>query len=63
MLPELPRLVHRALENNPSAQLAAIERAINRVERTQRLQTAVLATVIVVLMAVAGTYAYLLLVY
>ena len=63
MLPELPRLVHRALENNPSAQLAAIERAINRVERTQRLQTAVLATIIVVLMAVAGTYAYLLLVY
>lgn len=59
-IPQLPRLIHRALEANPSERLADIERAINRVERTQRLQTAVLMGLFVVLVTVAAAYAYLL---
>ena len=63
ILPELPRLVHRALESNPGERLQAIERAINRVERTQRVQTGVLAALVTVMTAIVGAYLYLLLVY
>jgi ubiquinone biosynthesis protein len=63
MVPELPRLVHRALESNPSDRLLAIEKAINRVERTQRWQTSVLAALVATLAVIAGTYLFLLVYY
>ena len=62
-VPQLPRLVHRALEANPSEKLAAIERAISRVEQTQRWQTYVLMSLVITLVAVVGAYLYLLLLY
>jgi ubiquinone biosynthesis protein len=61
MIPELPRLVHRALENNPSDRLAAIEAAIVEVNRTQRLQTLLIAGLVVMAAAIAILYLYLLL--
>ncbi len=62
-LPQLPRLVHRALDANPGEQLAAIERAVTQVARTQRVQTTVLAALVVMLMTFVGGYLYLLLAY
>ena len=62
-LPQLPRLVHRALEANPSEKLAAIERAIIRVEQTQRWQTYVLISLVAALVAVIGGYLYLVLMF
>jgi len=46
-LPQLPRLAHRMLTDDTTGRL---ERAIAGVERAQRLQTRVLATVVVVLL-------------
>ena len=62
-IPQLPRLIHRALEANPSERLADIERAINRVERTQRFQTSVLIGLVGLLALVASGYLYLLFYY
>jgi ubiquinone biosynthesis protein len=62
-LPQLPRLVHRALESNPTERLGGIELAIRRVERTQRAQTIVLATLVAVLTGIVLVYAYLLFAY
>jgi ubiquinone biosynthesis protein len=45
-LPQLPRLVHRALREDPSAR---IEAAISRLESAQRRQTRVLAAIAAVL--------------
>ncbi|MEP7157162.1 MAG: ubiquinone biosynthesis regulatory protein kinase UbiB [Betaproteobacteria bacterium] len=59
-LPQLPRLIHRALENDPSARLQRIESAINRLNRTQRMQSAVLLALLVMISLVASMYAYLL---
>ncbi len=59
-LPQLPRLVHRALENDPSARLEAIEKAIDRVNRTQRWQSSVLLVLVVLAAMVAGMYIVLL---
>ncbi|MCY7386450.1 MAG: ubiquinone biosynthesis regulatory protein kinase UbiB [Burkholderiales bacterium] len=59
-LPQLPRLVHRALENDPSARLEAIEKAINRVNRTQRWQSTVLLVLVVLAAMVASMYVFLL---
>ena len=60
MLPQLPRLVHRALENDPSARLEAIEKAINRVNRTQRWQSNVLLVLVMLATLIAGMYIVLL---
>jgi len=60
MLPQLPRLVHRALENDPSARLQKIEMSINRLNRTQRFQSAVLLALLIMISLVACMYAYLL---
>lgn len=60
-LPEIPRLLHRALENDPSARLHQIEQALNRINRTQRVQTGVLLTLVVLTTVVAGLYLFLLL--
>ena len=62
-IPQIPRLVHRALESDPSEKLVAIERAISRVEKTQRWQTYVLMALVGALLLVVVTYLYLLLVY
>ncbi|MEO8385456.1 MAG: ubiquinone biosynthesis regulatory protein kinase UbiB, partial [Betaproteobacteria bacterium] len=59
-LPQLPRLVHRALENDPSARLEAIEKAINRVNRTQRWQSSVLLVLVIMAALVASMYVFLL---
>ncbi len=59
-LPQLPRLVHRALENNPSARLEAIEKAIDRVNRTQRWQATVLLALVMLATMIAGMYVFLL---
>ena len=59
-LPQLPRLIHRALENDPSARLEAIENAINRVNRTQRWQSTVLLLMVVLAALVASMYVFLL---
>ena len=59
-LPQLPRLVHRALENDPSARLEAIERAIERVNRTQRWQSSLLFALIILAAMIAGMYVVLL---
>jgi ubiquinone biosynthesis protein len=61
MIPQLPRLVHRALENNPSERLAAIEQAVERVNRTQRLQTILIAALVGIFGSVVALYLYLLL--
>ncbi len=60
-LPQLPRLVHRALENNPTERLAAIEAAIERVNSTQRRQSGILFALVTILATIAGAYLYLLL--
>ncbi|MBC7624561.1 MAG: ubiquinone biosynthesis regulatory protein kinase UbiB [Aeromicrobium sp.] len=60
-IPQLPRLIHRALENNPSERLANIEAAINRVNRTQRWQSALIASLVGLFAVVAAAYLYLLL--
>lgn len=60
-VPQLPRLIHRALEANPSKRLADIEAAIERVNQTQRWQSALMATLVVLIACVAATYLYLLL--
>jgi ubiquinone biosynthesis protein len=62
-LPQLPRLVHRALESDPSEKLIAIERAISRVEKTQRSQTYVLMALVAGLVMVLAAYLYLILIY
>ncbi len=59
-LPQLPRLIHRALENDPSARLEAIEQAINRVNRTQRWQSSVLLVLVILATMVATMYVILL---
>ena len=59
-LPQLPRLIHRALENDPSARLEAIEKAINRVNRTQRWQSTVLLVLVILATMVATMYVILL---
>ena len=59
-LPQLPRLVHRALENDPSARLEAIEQAIDRVNRTQRWQSSVLLVLVILAAMIAGMYVVLL---
>ncbi|MBL8519332.1 MAG: hypothetical protein JNK75_01555 [Betaproteobacteria bacterium] len=63
MLPQLPRLVHRALENNPTQQLSEIRQAIDDLDRTQRFQSMVLLVLMLLLSAVAGMYFYLLFFY
>jgi ubiquinone biosynthesis protein len=60
-VPQLPRLIHRALENNPSDRLAAIEAAIDRVNRTQRWQSALIASLVGLASVLAAAYLYLLL--
>jgi ubiquinone biosynthesis protein len=62
-IPQLPRLVHRALESDPSEKLIAIERAISRVEKTQRWQTYVLMVLVAGLVMVVAAYLYLILIY
>ena len=59
-IPQLPRLIHRALENDPSARLEAIEKAIDRVNRTQRWQSTVLLALVILAGMVAGMYVILL---
>ena len=59
-LPQLPRLVHRALENDPSARLEAIEHAIDRVNRTQRWQSSVMLVLVILAAMTAGMYVVLL---
>lgn len=56
MLPQLPRLIHRALENDPSARLAAIEAAIDRVNRTQQWQSVILLVLVLLALLIAGLY-------
>lgn len=60
MLPQLPRLIHRALENDPSARLKDIEAAVDRLNRTQRFQSNVLLALLIMITMVAGMYVYLL---
>ena len=60
-LPQLPRLIHRALENDPSARLESIEKAIDRVNRTQRWQSSVLMVLVVLAAMIASMYVLLLL--
>jgi ubiquinone biosynthesis protein len=62
-LPQLPRLIHRALENDPSDRLSAIEKAIDRVNRTQRFQSGVLLAIVALGVLIGALYAYLLLSY
>jgi len=62
-IPQLPRLIHRALDSNPGERLAAIEQAINRVERTQRRQTGVMVTLVSLICLLAAGYLYLLFFY
>lgn len=62
-IPQLPRLVHRALESDPGEKLVAIERAIHRVEKTPRLQTYVLAILVTGIVLVLAAYLYLILIY
>ena len=52
--------MHRALENDPSARLLAIERAIDRVNRTQRWQSSVLLLLVILAAMVAAMYIVLL---
>jgi ubiquinone biosynthesis protein len=62
-IPQIPRLVHRALESDPGEKLAAIERAISRVEKTQRWQTYVLTMLVAGIVLVLAAYLYLILIY
>ena len=59
-LPQLPRLVHRALENDPSARLESIEKAIDRVNRTQHRQSKVLLALAILAATIVGTAVVLL---
>ena len=59
-LPQLPRLIHRALESDPTARLEAIEKAIDRVNRTQRWQSTVLLVLTILATLIAGMYIVLL---
>jgi ubiquinone biosynthesis protein len=59
-MPQLPRLVYRALETNPGERLAAIEQAISRVEATQRRQTSVLLALVSLICLLAAGFLYLL---
>ncbi|MBL8524432.1 MAG: ubiquinone biosynthesis regulatory protein kinase UbiB [Betaproteobacteria bacterium] len=61
MVPQLPRLVHRALEGDPSARLKAIEDAVNSLNRTQRLQSTILMSLVILMAMVTGLYVFLLL--
>ncbi|HEX4858030.1 MAG TPA: ubiquinone biosynthesis regulatory protein kinase UbiB [Usitatibacteraceae bacterium] len=63
IVPQLPRLLHRAIEQNPAERLKGIEEAIARVEAVQRVQTAVLLVVALLAAGVVGLYIYLLFVY
>ncbi len=58
-MPQLPRLIHRALESNAAESLAEIRDAIDRVERTQRLQTVVLAGLAILAALAAAVYTFL----
>lgn len=60
-IPALPRLVHRALENDPSERLKAIETAIDRVNKTQRFQSMVLLIMTLIGGLIVGLYLFLLL--
>ena len=60
IVPQLPRLIHRALDNDPSARLADIETALYRLNRTQRYQSAILLALLIALALAAGTFFYLL---
>jgi ubiquinone biosynthesis protein len=60
-IPQLPRLIHRTLENSPSERLASIEAAINRVNNTQRWQSVLIASLVGLFALVAVAYVYLLL--
>ncbi len=62
-LPQLPRLVHRALENDPSARLEAIEKAIDRVNRTQQRQSKVLLVLVILAATIVGAAVVLLFVF
>jgi ubiquinone biosynthesis protein len=57
-LPQLPRLVHRALHDDAPARL---ERAILRLEATQRRQTRVLTGVVAMLALIVLLYTGLVL--
>lgn len=56
-LPQLPRLVHKVLTSDPVERL---EKAIDRLEQTQRWQSNVLVALVVVLALIASAYVYLL---
>ena len=56
-LPQLPRLLRSALSQN---HLAQVEVAIKQLERTQRVQTAVLVVIAVILLVVAMAYGFVL---
>ncbi len=58
-IPQLPRLIHRALDSNPGERLAAIEQAIIQVARTQRRQTGVLVVLVSLISLLAAGYLYL----
>ncbi len=60
IVPQLPRLIHRALDNDPLARLADIETALYRLNRTQRYQSAILLALLIALALAAGTFFYLL---
>lgn len=60
-IPALPRLVHRALENDPGERLTAIEKAIQQVNKTQRFQSIVLLTLTLIGALIVGLYLFLLL--
>jgi ubiquinone biosynthesis protein len=62
-LPQLPRLVHRALASDPADRLTSIEQAVDRLNRTQRLQTGVLIAIVALLATVIAAYGYLLFFY
>ena len=62
-VPQLPRLIHRALAADPSERLADIERAISSIERTQNRQTKVLVALLAVIALAVTGYLYLLTAY
>jgi ubiquinone biosynthesis protein len=60
MMPQLPRLIHRALDSHPGERMQAIEEAIHRLARTQQRQTRVLVALFSLLAVLAAGYLYLL---
>lgn len=56
-LPQLPRMLQRALTRD---HVAGLEVAIKQLERTQRVQTAILVIIAVILLAVAIAYGFVL---